>query len=97
MTNAFQFQDGGRTYSCRVEESMATRTVPSTEWWWVDVSGDKSRYAPFRAAAGDTANSVRSRVVIYYETVLTSRASPPQGWWSRNKSGKGVKGPTVAV
>ncbi len=72
MTGAFEFSDGGRNYSCRVEE--AARGAREA-WWWFDVGGDRSRYAPFRADVGDTEASVRERVVAYYEDRVARR-----GW-----------------
>ena len=75
-----QFLVGGRTYTCRVEQSGG---APASPWWWVDVSGDQARYAPFRADAGDTEDSVRDRVVAYYEGLLERRAAPSSRWGSR--------------
>jgi hypothetical protein len=69
---SFEFVDGGRSYSCRVEQATGSR--PDT-WWWFDVAGDRGRYAPFRAEAEDTQASVRARIVSYYETHLERR-----GW-----------------
>ncbi len=70
MMKAFDFEDGGRVYSCCVEEQRHDRPEA---WWWFDVSGDRSRYAPFRAASDDTESSVRARIVAYYEERLTPR------------------------
>lgn len=53
-------------------------------WWWVQVSGDSTRHAPFRAVPEDDLESVRTRVIAYYENVLAQRAAPPSGWWSRS-------------
>jgi hypothetical protein len=66
---AFDFEDGGKVFSCRVEEQRRDR--PET-WWWFGVSGDRNRYAPFRAEIDDTEDSVRTRVVAYY----TERMAP---------------------
>ena len=60
MIKGFEFQDGDRKYTCTVETQRAT---PDDPWWWFAVSGDQQRYAPFRAAAGDTRASVQERVV----------------------------------
>ena len=68
-TSAFDFEDGGRRYSCRVEAPRAGMDA----WWWFDVSGDANRYAPFRAEASDTESSVRTRIVKYYEERLAPR------------------------
>ena len=72
MRGAFEFVDDGRTYTCRVEESRGARPEG---WWWSSVAGDPNRYAPFRAAVGDSDASVRARVVPYYENLLARR-----GW-----------------
>jgi hypothetical protein len=69
---AFDFVDGGRTYTCRVEEASGGR---EDAWWWFGVAGDNGRYAPFRADVGDTEDSVRARIVAYYEGHLARR-----GW-----------------
>jgi len=69
-TEPIQFEEGGRRYTCRVETPQGARTGA---WWWVDVSGDGHRYAPFQAADSDSEDSVRSRVVAYYEDRLARR------------------------
>jgi hypothetical protein len=68
----FEFMDGGRKYTCHVEQATGGR---SDAWWWFGVVGDKGRYAPFRAEDGDTEASVRARIVSYYEGHLERR-----GW-----------------
>ena len=85
MTTDFQFEHDGRTYACRVEK---TRAATPTSWWWIDVSGDRSRYAPFRAEKSDTVDSVKNRVVAYYDALLVTRAEPPRGWWTRGGNTK---------
>lgn len=70
--NAFHFAAGGRTYSCRVEELHGTR---AEAWWWFDVTGDRSRYAPFRAVEGESEAAVQGRMVDYYEALVARR-----GW-----------------
>ncbi len=74
-TEAFDFVDGGRTYTCCVETPQRGR---ADAWWWFGVSGDASRYAPFRAEVDDTESSVRPRVVAYYEERLARRGVPWQ-------------------
>ena len=69
-TGAFVFVDGGRTYACRVEAPGRGR---ADAWWRFQVCGDQARYAPFRAAADDTTDSVRPRVLAYYEDRLARR------------------------
>ena len=75
MAEAFDFVDGGRTYACRVEAARGGR---ADAWWWVEVSGDQARYAPFRAAIHDTPDSVRSRVLAFYEDRIARRGLPWQ-------------------
>lgn len=72
---AIDFVDGGRAYQCRVE---AGRGAMRGDWWWFGVKGDDSRYAPFRADTDDTEDSVRARVVAYYEDRLSRRGIPWQ-------------------
>lgn len=74
-TTAFDFVHSGRTYTCRIEELQRGRPE---SWWWLDVAGDRSRYAPFRAVDGDTAASVQDRMVVYYEDLVARR-----GWVDR--------------
>ena len=85
MIQAFEFEDGGRTYSCQVEQRRAARPE---SWWWFAVSGDEQRYAPFLALADDTRESVRKRVIAFYSELLIRRARPPEPrphWTNRNK------------
>ncbi len=85
MLKAFTFENGGRTYQCRVEEPRGSRTQA---WWWFDVSEDGQRYAPFEATEADTESSVRERVMAYYDHLLVRRAEPPaqrQHWARRTK------------
>jgi len=74
---AFSFEDTGRIFACHVERAHV-RYV--TAWWWFTVSSDSHRYAPFHAHADDTQASVRSRVVAYYDTLLSRRSEPRQPW-----------------
>lgn len=68
-----EFEDNGRTLTCRSGSSPAT---PGTAWWWLAVSGESQRYAAFRRAPGDTAENLRPRLVAYYEQLLVERARP---------------------
>ena len=77
--DAFDFVEGGRTFTCRVE---GLRRGAAERWWWFDVSGDRSRYAPFRAEDGETEQSVRGRMVAYYEDLVARR-----GWVDRRGFG----------
>ena len=82
MVQAFDFEEGGRTFNCVVEPPRGSRTEA---WWWFGVSGDGHRYAPFQAAAGDTESNVRSRIVTYYEQLVFRRSQPvqPRQHWAR--------------
>ncbi len=85
MLKAFTFENGGRTYNCRVEEPRGSRTQA---WWWFDVSEDGQRYAPFEATEDDTEADVQERVMAYYDHLLVRRAEPPQQrqhWARRTK------------
>jgi hypothetical protein len=73
MIGAFDFEHSGRTYRCTLEQRAAG---PAGIWWWFAVSYDQQRYAPFEAAPGDTRQSVRSRIIAYYEHRLWVRAQP---------------------
>ena len=83
MIGAFEFEEGGRTYTCSVEQPRAAR---ADAWWWFGVSEDRHRYAPFHAVAEDTQDSVRSRIVTYYSDLLARRALPYSRyhWSNRN-------------
>ena len=70
IKDAFDFMHDGRTYTCHIEDRHRDRPDP---WWWFAVSGDRSRYAPFRAIDGDTEVSVRGRMVAYYEDLVARR------------------------
>lgn len=80
MRGEFAFEDGGRFYTCHVEPRRAGRS--SEAWWWFGVSDDANRYAPFRAAVGDTEASVRARAVAYYGHSLARRPWSWQHWQS---------------
>jgi len=69
----FQFVDSGRTFYCSVE----TPRTDMAPWWWfrLDSSGS-TRYAPFEASANDTEQSVRRRILAYYEELLAIAARP---------------------
>jgi hypothetical protein len=84
---AFTFEEGGRTYKCTPE---GRGSPPEDSRWWVIVSGDSQRYAPFETAAGDTRDSVRARIVEYYEHRLWVRAQPVVR--HRGPFGQGAKG-----
>jgi hypothetical protein len=73
VIGAFRFEHAGRTYTCAKEKLL---TPPAGTWWWFTVSSDSNRYAPFEAAAGDTPQSIRPRILAYYERHLRARARP---------------------
>jgi hypothetical protein len=79
-----EFTHGERRFTCRAEGSAAS---PATLWWWINVTGEPARYAAFRVEAGDTAQSLRPRIIAYYEELLAVRARPPvsRAHWSQNR------------
>jgi hypothetical protein len=80
MIGGFEFVEGGRRFSCKVEALRATRE----DWWWFSVSSEAhQRFAPFRASEDDTLESVRARVTAYYEEMLARRLLPPVTQWRR--------------
>lgn len=74
MEKRMTFEHGGRTYTCTVETQ---RSAPSEPRWWFAVTGDQQRYSPIEASPKDTAKSVRTRIVEYYEHHLKVLAEPP--------------------
>ena len=91
MIDGFEFNDGTRTFSCTIEGAHA---APRGAWWWFRVStDDRHRYAPFQASAKDTRASVSSRVVAYYDDLMTRRAAPAASYWRRGAPAK----PAVAA
>jgi hypothetical protein len=81
VIDGFDFTDGDRTFSCTVEGAHA---APRGAWWWFRVStDDRHRYAPFQASPKDTRASVSSRVVAYYDDLMTRRAAPAASYWRR--------------
>jgi hypothetical protein len=54
------------------------------------VSSDSNRYAPFEAVPGDTPDSIRSRIVAYYEHRLWARAQPAAQRQQFGRPGKPV-------
>ena len=91
MIDGFEFNDGTRTFSCTIE---GAHSAPRGAWWWFRVStDDRHRYAPFQASAKDTRASVSSRVVAYYDDLMTRRAAPAASYWRRGAPAK----PAVAA
>jgi hypothetical protein len=77
-----EFENNGRTLTCRSASSPAT---PGTTWWWLDVTGESQRYAAFRTAPDDTPENLRPRILASYEQLLIDRARPREfkPRWSR--------------
>ncbi len=94
MVDAFEFEEGGRTYVCHVEKQKGSYT---DGWWWFTVTGDGHRYAPFQSASGDTRNSVRDRIQHYHTDLLARRAAPavPRNQWAR-RGKEGAPAPAPA-
>jgi len=82
-----QFQNDGRTLTCRSASSPAT---PGTNWWWLEVTGENQRYAAFRTEPTDTPENLRPRIVAHYANLLAERERPRTfrpHWSGRPKSG----------
>jgi hypothetical protein len=74
VTKDFEFMDAGRKFYCTVE---APRHAGMPPWWWFRLeTGESTRYAPFEALPTDTKESVKTRIVAYYEEVLAIKARP---------------------
>lgn len=80
MPESFVFAADGRTFTCSVETSAATR---GEAWWWFTVTGDGQRYAAFRPTEGESRSSVQTRIAKYYADRLERIAAPPVKRWSR--------------
>jgi len=82
--DSFAFVDAGRTFTCRVEP---LRPAGAEAWWWFRVSDEvRARFAPFRAAPGDTPEVVRGRILGYYDDLLARRAGPVTMGWGRRRA-----------
>jgi hypothetical protein len=68
-----QFENDGRTLTCRSASSPAT---PGTNWWWLEVTGETQRYAAFRTEPTDTPDNLRPRLVAHYANLLAERERP---------------------
>ena len=81
-----QFENDGRTLTCRKASSPAT---PGTNWWWLEVTGESQRYAAFRSEPTDTPENLRPRIVAHYANLLAERARPQEfrpRWGGRPKT-----------
>ena len=74
MEKQLTFEHDGRKYTCTVE---AQRSTPAEPRWWFAVSGDQQRYSPLEATPKDTANTVKARIIEFYERHLWVLAQPP--------------------
>ena len=90
MLNAFTFEHGGRTYTCKPESRAGLNMGP---WWWFTVSYDQQSYAPFAASSSDTQTSVKNRVIAFYEHRLWAKEQPVQ---PRHGQGRPGRPPSVA-
>jgi len=81
----FSFSDSGNEFVCTVERG---RTAGSPGWWWFSVATDTrgQRYAPFQADPSDTQESVKRRIVEYYERMLVVRATPATSPWQQRRA-----------
>jgi hypothetical protein len=96
VTDEFSFVDRDRTFTCRAEARSAAS--PSERWWWFQVSSEvHNRYAPFRAASGDTKRSVQSRIVTYYDDLLARRAAPATSYYRRGAPASTATAATAAT
>jgi hypothetical protein len=82
MIKPFQFQADGRSFTCTIENLHG---AADDAWWWFEVSGDRQRYASFRAARADTRESVQERVAQFYADRLIALARPNErgSHWGR--------------
>lgn len=81
----FSFSDSGNEFICTVEKG---RTPGSAGWWWFSVATDTrgQRYAPFQADPSDTQESVKRRIIEYYERMLVVRATPATSPWQQRRA-----------
>ena len=96
MAATFQFEERGRVFSCTTDAPKSPVAARVKHWWWFKVSGDESRYAPFRAEAGDTETSIRERVVRYYFEMLDRRKEPySRHQWGGRRPGAPTPAPAA--
>lgn len=81
----FTFTDSGNEFICTLERS---RTAGRPDWWWFSVATDTrgQRYAPFQADPSDTQESVKRRIIEYYERMLVVRATPATSPWQQRRA-----------
>lgn len=95
MVAAFTFDESGRTFTCQTEP--LGRGPGAETWWWVVVSGDANRYAPFRASDSDTQSSVKRAVADFYANLLEARARPAAPRGNFGNRGKPAEKPAAAA
>jgi hypothetical protein len=80
--NFMEFENEGRTLTCRSASSPAT---PGIDWWFYAVTGESSRFAAFFTAKTDTPENLKPRILAAYAKVLADRARPQEfrPRWSR--------------
>ena len=76
LASNFQFEERGQVFSCFTDAPKGPPAARAKHWWWFKVSGDESKYAPFKAGGEDTEASVRQRVAQYYFERLARRSEP---------------------
>jgi hypothetical protein len=70
----FEFDHAGHRFFCSVEVPGQAGMRP---WWWFRLdTGAGTRHAPFEVSAGDTKQSVQTRIVAYYTELLAIQARP---------------------
>jgi hypothetical protein len=75
----FTAQAAPREVAVRAEGPGATAAPPEDVWWWLEVSGDPQRYAPFRVDDAEDDAAVHARLIAYYVDLLARRAERPVG------------------
>ena len=82
MTQDFEFVNDGQTFFCTME---APRHAGMPPWWWFRLeSRDRNtRYAPFAASPKDTKESVKKRILAYYNELLAIEARPVRPAYQR--------------
>lgn len=82
MIDGFTFVDGNRTFTCSVE----VRAPRPESWWWFGVSTEAhNRYAPFIASTDDDQDSVRRRIIAFYDDMLFKRSQPSVRQFGRGR------------
>ena len=84
IEDEFSFEMDDQIVSC---QSVSVAAPTADVWWWFSVSGDPSRYAPFRRSEDDCQATVQTRIVRYYRAVMERngylRHPYVRPWWGR--------------